>query len=97
MKRLFFLATFILLFSNLFGQTSKPSVFIIPTKTKGIISEIQIKFLDITLNDSLSNYFDVFPPPQNKSGECLIGCNFFHLYLEEIDGDFRLDLTRKND
>ena len=97
MKKLIFLLSFYLLVSQLFGQTSKPSVFVIPPKIKGGLSDIQIKFLLITLDDSLSNYFDVSPPPQNNSGECLTGCNFFQLEVEENDGDSRLSLLRKSD
>ena len=92
MKQLFFLVSFYLLFSPTFGQTSKPPVFVIPPKIKGKLSEIQIKFLLITLDDSLSSYFDVSPPPQNKSGECLTGCNFFQL---EIDGR-KIEIIKNN-
>ena len=97
MKQLLFLVSFYLLFPPLFGQTSKPPVFVIPPKIKGKISEIQIKFLLITLVDSLSSYFDVSPPPQNKSGECLAGCNFFQMEILEEDGVSRLSLKWKSD
>ena len=97
MKQLLFLISFYLLFSPLFGQTSKPPVFVIPPKIKGELSEIQIKFLLITLDDSLSSYFDVSPPPQNKSGECLAGCNFFQMEILEEDGVSQLSLKWKSD
>ncbi len=97
MKKLIFLLSFYLLFSPLFGQTSKPSVFVIPPKLKGDLSEIQIKFLLITLGDSLSSYFDISPPPQNKSGECLTGCNFFQVEVEEKDGGYQLSLKWESD
>mgnify|MGYP001285959482 FL=1 len=97
MKKLIFLLSFYLLVSPLFGQTSKPSVFVIPPKIKGGLSDIQIKFLLITLDDSLSNYFDISLPPQNKSGECLIGCNFFQLEVEKHDGDSQISLRMTND
>ena len=42
----------------------------------------------------MSNYFDVSSPPQNNSGECLTGCNFFQLEIEEKDGDTKLSLRR---
>ena len=97
MKKLLFLLSFYLLFSPLFGQTPKPSVFVIPPKIKGELSDIQIKFLLITLDDYLSSNFDVSPPPQNNSGECLTGCNFFQLEIEEKDGDTKLSLRRTSD
>ena len=96
-KKLIFLLSFYLLFTPLFGQISKPSVFVIPPKIKGELSEIQIKFLLITLDDSLSSYFDVSTPPQNKSGECLTGCNFFQLEIEKHDGESRLSLVMISD
>ena len=59
MKQLLFLISFYLLFSHLYGQTSKTPAFVIPPIIKGELPEIQVKFLLITLNDSLSNYFDI--------------------------------------
>ena len=97
MKKLLFLVSFYLLYYPLFGQSPKPPVFVIPPKIKGELSEIQIKFLLITLDDSLSSYFDVFPPPQNKSGECLAGCNFFQMEILEEDGISKLSLKWKSD
>ena len=97
MKKLLFLISFYLLISPLFGQTSKPPIFVIPPKIKGELSEIQIKFLLITLDDSLSSYFDISPPPQNKSGQCLTGCNFFQMEILEKDGVSQLSLKWKND
>ncbi len=97
MKKLILLLTFYLLFSPLFGKNLKPSVFVIPPKIKGELSDIEIKFLLITLTDSLSTYFDISPPPQNKSGVCLTGCNFFQLEVEENDGDSLLSLRKISD
>ena len=97
MKHLLLLVSFYLLFSPLFARSSKPPVFIIPPKIEGQLSDIQIKFLLITLNDSLSSYFDVSPPPQNKSGECLAGCNFFQMEIIEEDGVTQLILKWKSD
>ena len=97
MKQILFLISFYLLFSPIFGQNSKPPVFVIPPTIKGDLSEIQIKFLEITLYDSLSSYFDVSPPPQNKSGKCLAGCNFFQMEILEEDGVSRLSLKWKSD
>ena len=97
MKQLLFLISFYLLFPPLFGQTSKPPVFVIPPKIQGELSEIQIKFLLITLDDSLSSYFDVYPPPQNESGECLAGCNFFKMEISVEDGVSQLSLKWKSD
>tara|TARA_B100001123_G_scaffold167409_1_gene192768 strand:+ start:397 stop:609 length:213 start_codon:yes stop_codon:yes gene_type:complete len=59
MKKLLFLISFYLLISPLFGQTSKPPIFVIPPKIKGELSEIQIKFLLITLDD-LCQVFLIF-------------------------------------
>ena len=97
MKQLFILVSFFLLFPPLFGQSSKPPVFVIPPKIKGELSDIQIKFLQITLDDSLSSYFDVSHPPQNESGECLAGCNFFQMEISEEDGVSQLSLKWKSD
>ena len=96
-KKLLILLSIYLLFSPLFGQTSKPSIFVIPPTIKGDLSDIQIKFLLITLKESLSNNFDVSPPPQNKSGECLTGCNFIQLGIEKNDGSTLLSLKRTTD
>ena len=85
MKKLIFSVALCFVLPPLFGQTSKPPVFVIPPKIKGELSEIQIKFLKITLDDALSSYFDVSTPPQNKSGECLAGCNFFQMEIIEED------------
>ena len=49
------------------------------------------------MNDSLSIYFDVSPPPQNKSGECLTGCNFFQMEIIEEDGVSELSVKWKSD
>ena len=97
MKQLLFLVSFYLLSPLLFGQTSKPPVFVNTPKIKGELSDIQIKFLQITLDDSLSNYFDVSSPPQNKSGECLTGCNSFQMEILEEDGVLHLSLKWKSD
>ena len=97
MKKLIFSVVLYFVLPPLFGQTSKPPVFVIPPKIKGELSDIQIKFLLITLDDYLSSNFDVSPPPQNNSGECLTGCNFFQLEIEEKDGDTKLSLKRTSD
>ena len=45
----------------------------------------------------MSNYFDVSNPPQNESGECLAGCNFFQMEILEEDGVSQLSLKWKSD
>ena len=97
MKHLFFILSFFLLFTPVFGQTSKSSVFVIPPIVKGGISDIHIQFLLITLDDALSIYFDISPPPQNKSGQCLTGCNFFQLEIEKYNKFTRLSLNVTSD
>ncbi|MBS1255878.1 MAG: hypothetical protein MAG581_01688 [Deltaproteobacteria bacterium] len=92
MKHLLFILSFILLVSPLSGQSSKPPGFVIPPIIKGNLSDIQIQFLLITLDDSLSKYFDISAPPQNESGKCLSGCNIFQLDITKNDGVSELGL-----
>ena len=58
----------------------------------GNVSDTQKQFLLKTLDDELSKYFDVSPPPQIESGDCLVGCDVFQLQIVEEDGDTQLSL-----
>ena len=58
----------------------------------GNVSDTQKQYLLNTLDDELSKYFDVSPPPQIESGDCLVGCDVFQLQIVEEDGDTQLSL-----
>ena len=95
-KHLLFLISFYLLIFPIFGETSKPNVFVIHPIIKGEIPPIQIKFLQITLSDTLSINFNVSSPPQNNSGVCLSGCNFFQIEISKKDEITIMSLKWKN-
>ena len=58
----------------------------------GNISDTQKHFLLKTLDDELSKYFDVSPPPQIESGDCIVGCDVFQLQIVEEDGTTQLSM-----
>ncbi len=84
----------LLLSFPLFGQSSKPLGIVLPPILMGNLSNIQIQFLLKTLDEELSKSFDISTPPQNKSGECLVGCDVFRLRIFEKDGEILLSLRR---
>ena len=96
MRYILIILSLLLLSSPLFGQSSKTLAVVLPPTIKGGISDTQIKFLSITLEDALSKYFAVSPPPQIESGECLAGCDYFQLQIAEEDGYPRLSLSWKS-
>ena len=96
MRYILIILSLLLLSSPLFGQSSKTLAVVLPPTIKGGISDTQIKFLSITLEDALSKYFAVSPPPQIESGECLAGCDYFQLQIAEKDGYPRLSLSWKS-
>jgi len=92
MKHLLIILSFLLLSSPLLGQSSKPLGVVLPPTVMGNVSDTQKQFLLKTLDDELSKYFDVSPPPQIESGDCLVGCDVFQLQIVEEDGDTQLSL-----
>ena len=96
MRYILIILSLLLLSSPLFGQSSKTLGVVLPPTIKGGISDTQIKFLLITLDDALSKYFAVSPPPQIESGECLAGCDYFQLQIAEEDGYPQLSLRWKS-
>ena len=96
MRYILIILSLLLLSSPLFGQSSKTLGVVLPPTIKGEISDTQIKFLLITLDDALSKYFAVSPPPQIESGECLAGCDYFQLQIAEEDGYPQLSLRWKS-
>ena len=91
-KHLLILLSFLLLSSPLSGQSSKPLGVVLPPTVIGNVSDSQKQILLNTLDDELSKYFDVSSPPQNESGDCLVGCDVFQLQIVEEDGDTQLSL-----
>ena len=84
----------LLLSFPLFGQSSQPLGIVLPPILMGNLSNIQIQFLLKTLDEELSKSFDISTPPQNKSGECLVGCDVFRLRIFEKEGEILLSLRR---
>ena len=93
MKHILITILILLLSFPLFGQSSKPLGIVLPPILMGNLSNIQIQFLLKTLDEELSKSFDISTPPQNKSGECLVGCDVFRLRIFEKDGEILLSLS----
>ena len=68
MKHLLIILSFLLLSSPLFGQSSKPLGVVLPPTVMGNVSNSRKQILLNTLDDELSQYFDVSPPTNVSSG-----------------------------
>ena len=83
---------FILSFTTLYGQSSKPLGVILPPTIMGNITDSRRQILLNTLDDELSKHFDVSPSPQSASGELEVVRNIFQLQLVEEEGNTQLSL-----
>jgi hypothetical protein len=93
MKHLLLLLISILLLSSpLFGQSSKPLGVVLPPTVMGNVSNSRKQILLNTLDEEVSKYFDVSPPPQIESGELPVVSDVFQLQIIEEDGDTQLTL-----
>ena len=92
MKNLLIIFSIFIFSFDLFGQTYKPLGVILSPEVTGKLPKIKIIFLLKTLEEELSKYFDISTRPQNKSGECLVGCDFFQLKIIEENGNTLMSL-----
>ena len=93
MKPLIIILSFLLLSSPLFGQSSKPLGVVLPPTVMGNVSNSRKQILLNTLDDELSQYFDVSPPTNVSSGDLPVVSDVFQLQIVEEDGDTQLSLT----
>ena len=87
MKHLLILISFLLLCSPLFGQSGKPLGVVLPPTVMGNVSDTRKQILLNTLDDEVSKYFDVSPPPKIESGKLPVVSDVFQLQIVEEDGD----------
>ena len=93
MKHLLILLISILLLSYpVIGQSSKPLGVVLPPTVMGNVSNSRKQILLNTLDDELSQYFDVSPPTNVSSGELPVVSDVFQLQIIEEDGDTQLTL-----
>ena len=92
MKHLLILLSILLLFTfPLYGQ-SKPLGVVLPPTVMGNVSDSRKQILLNTLDEEVSKYFDVSPPPQIESGDLPVVSDVFQLQILEEDGDTQLTL-----
>ena len=89
---IFTLSLLLLLSSPLFGQSSKPLGVVLPPTVMGNVSDTRKQILLNTLDEEVSKYFDVSPPPQIESGDLPVVSDVFQLQIVEEDGDTQLSL-----
>ena len=91
MKHLLIVLSILLLSSPVIGQ-SKPLGVVIPPTVMGNVSDSRKQILLNTLDEEISRYFDVSPPPKIESGELPVVSDVFQLQIIEEDGDTQLSL-----
>jgi hypothetical protein len=89
---LIILISFLLLSSPVIGQSGKPLGVIFPPTIMGNVSESRQQILLNTLDDEISQYFDVSPRTNVSSGELPLVEDVFQLQIVEEDGDTQLSL-----
>ena len=89
---LIILISFLLLSSPVIGQSSKPLGVVLPPTVMGNVSNSRKQILLNTLDDELSQYFDVSPPTNVSGGELPVVDDVFQLQIVEEDGDTQLSL-----
>ena len=87
------LISFLLISSPVIGQSEKPLGVIFPPTIMGTVSDSLKQILLNTLDDELSQYFDVSPPTNVSSGDLPVVSDVFQLQIVEEDGDTQLSLT----
>ncbi len=88
---LIILISFLLLSSPVIGQ-SKPLGVVLPPTVMGNVSNSRKQILLNTLDDELSQYFDVSPPTNVSSGDLPVVSDVFQLQIIEEDGDTQLSV-----
>jgi len=90
-KHLLIILSILLLSSPLFGQ-SKPLGVILPPTVMGNVSNSRKQILLNSLDDELSQYFDVSPSTNDGSGKLPVVSDIFQLQIIEEDGDTQLSV-----
>ena len=93
MKHLLILLSFLLILSSPVIGQSKPLGVVLPPTVMGNVSNSRKQILLNTLDDELSQYFDVSPPTNVSSGDLPVVSDVFQLQIVEEDGDTQLSLT----
>ena len=88
---LILLISILLLSSPVIGQ-SKPLGVVLPPTVMGNVSDTRKQILLNTLDDELSQYFDVSPSTNDGSGKLPVVSDVFQLQIIEEDGDTQLSL-----
>ena len=96
MKHLLIILSFLLLSSPVIGQSGKPLGVIFPPTIMGDVSDSRQQILLNTLDDEISQYFDVSPRTNVSSGELPLVEDVFQLQIVEEDGDTQLTLRWTN-
>ena len=89
---LIILISFLLLSSPVIGQSSKPLGVVLPPTVMGNVSNSRKQILLNTLDDELSQYFDVSPSTNDGSGKLPVVSDVFQLQIIEEDGDTQLSV-----
>ena len=89
---LIILISLLLLSSPVIGQSSKPLGVVLPPTVMGNVSNSRKQILLNTLDDELSQYFDVSPPTNVSSGDLPVVEDVFQLQIIEEDGDTQLSV-----
>ena len=89
---LILLISILLLSSPVIGQSGKPLGVVLPPTVMGNVSNSRKQILLNTLDDELSQYFDVSPPTNVSSGDLPVVSDVFQLQIIEEDGDTQLSV-----
>ena len=89
---LLILISLLLLSSPVIGQSGKPLGVIFPPTIMGNVSDSLKQILLNTLDDELSQYFDVSPTTNVSSQDLPVVSNVFLLQIVEEDRDTQLSL-----
>ena len=89
---LIILISILLLSSPVIGQSSKPLGVVLPPTVMGNVSDTRKQILLNTLDDELSQYFDVSPPTNVSSDDLPVVDDVFQLQIVEEDGDTQLSV-----
>jgi hypothetical protein len=89
---LIILISFLLLSSPVIGQSGKPLGVIFPPTIMGNVSDSLKQILLNTLDDELSQYFDVSPTTNVSSQDLPVVSEVFQLQIVEEDGDTQLSM-----
>ncbi len=91
MRHILIILSILLLSSPVIGQ-SKPLGVVLPPTVMGNVSNSRKQILLNTLDDELSQYFDVSPPTNVSGGELPVVEDVFQLQIVEEDGDTQLSV-----